>query len=203
MKKLLSIIIITLLIITSVKGQELTGFMGIPFGSTKSEIKTKFLAKNPNAKIYTDEVRTLTFTDFNFAGKKAMAVVFGLNEKSQMHTAVVLLETERDDDVFELYDNIVNEINDKYHYRDVDNEIWRYPFEKSDKYDYGVTAIKSGKCVLQSIWYFDVNDPESHDDDNAIAVQNTESCDIKITYQDGIMISNVVSNNKAKDSQDY
>lgn len=202
MKNLITFISIILLTI-SVNAQELTGFMGIPFGSTKSEIKTAFLNKNPNAKIHTDEATTLTFTNFTFGGRKAVAVVFGLNDQGKMHTAIVLLDNDNDDEVFELYDNVVSDINEKYHYRDVNNEIWKYPYERSDKFQHGVTAIKIGKCSLQSMWYFDIGDPSTHDDDNIICVENTQSCTVKITYQNGIMINEVVSKNKKKDSQDY
>lgn len=202
MKKLIIFISIILFTITT-KAQELTGFMGIPFGSTKTEIKSTFLSKNPNAKIHTDDTKSLTFTDFTFGGRKAIAVIFAINGEGKMHTAIVLLNNDNDDDVFDLYDGVVSDINNKYHYRDIDNEIWKYPYDKSDKYQHGTTAMKSGKCTLQSMWYFDVNDPSSHDDDNIIAVENTESCSVKITYQNGIMISDVVSKNKEKNSQDY
>jgi hypothetical protein len=201
MKKLL-LFILTIFTL-NVNAQELTGFMGIPFGSSKEDIKKIFLSKNVDAKIHTDEPRTITFTNFNFGGRKAVAVVFGLNDEGKMHTAIVLLENEYDDDVFELYDNVVADINNKYHYRDVNNEFWKYPYDKGDKYQHGTTAIKLGKCTLQSMWYFDVNDPSSHDDDNVIAVENTQTCTVKITYQNGLMISNVVSKNKEKNSQDY
>jgi hypothetical protein len=202
MKKLIIFISIILFTITT-NAQELTGFMGIPFGSTKTEIKSMFLSKNPSAKIHTDDTKSLTFTDFNFGGRKAIAVIFGINGEGKMHTAIVLLNNDNDDEVFDLYDDVVSDINNKYHYRDVNNEIWKYPYDKSDKYQHGTTAMKLGKCTLQSMWYFDVNDPSSHDDDNIIAVENTESCSVKITYQNGIMISDVVSKNKEKNSQDY
>lgn len=202
MKNLITFISITFFSITCI-AQELTGFMGIPFGSTKNEIKTIFLNKNPEAKIHTDEPRTLTFKNFKFGGREAVAVVFGLNDEGKMHTAIVLLNNDNDDDVFELYDDVVSDINNKYHYRDVNNEIWKYPYDKSDKFQHGTTAMKSGKCSLQSMWYFNVNDPYGHDDDNIIAVENTQSCTIKITYQNGMMINDVISKDKSKNSQDY
>lgn len=198
------IILITIILFNlSTNGQELTGFMGIPFGTSREEIKKTFLSKNPNSKIYTDKPGTLTLTDFTFGGRKALAVVFGLNDQNQMHTAIVLLENNNDDDVFELYDNVVTDINNKYHYRDVNNEVWRYPYTITDKYTYGVSAIKMGKCLYQSMWYFDVNDPTTHDDDNVIEVEITESCSVKISYQDGLMIDQVVIKNNEKNSQDY
>lgn len=202
MKKI--ILFILTIITINVNAQELNGFMGIPFGSSNEEIKKTFLSKNPTAKIYTDKPTTLTFTDFTFGGRKAAAVIFGLTDDSKMHTAVVLLENNNGDDyVFELYDNVVTDINQKYHYSDVTNEIWKYPYDKSDKFNHGVTAVKTGKCVLQSMWYFDVNDPNTHDDDNIIAVENTQSCLVKITYQNGLMISDVENKNKEKNSKDY
>lgn len=203
MKKI--ILFILTIIAINVNAQELNGFMGIPFGTSRSDIKKMFLSKNPTAKVYTDKPNTLTFTDFKFGGRNAAAVVFGLNDQDKMHTAVVLLEKNglSDDYVFELYDEVVNDINQKYHYRDIDNEIWKYPYDKSDKLTYGVTAIKLGKCILQSMWYFDVNNPNNNDDDNIIAVENTESCLIKITYQNGIMINEVETKNNQKNSQDY
>lgn len=202
MKRLIVFISIILCSVSSY-AQELTGFMNIPFGTKREDIKKSFLSKNPNSTIFTDKPGTLTFKDFTFGGRKAFAVVFALNSNDEFHTAVVLLENDNPYNVFDLYDNVVSDINEKYHFKDVDNELWRYPYDKSDKYDHGVTAIKTGKCTLESMWYFDVNDPSTHDDDNVIAVENTESCTIKITYQNGIMINEVVSKNKEKNSQDY
>lgn len=202
MKKLFAFISILLINITS-NAQELTGFMGIPFGTKRDEIKKLFLTKSPNSTIYTDKPGTLTFRDLQFGGRKAYAVVFGLNSEDEFHTAVVLLENNNDYEVFDLYDNVVADINNKYHDRDVDNELWRYPYDKSDKFNHGVTAIKTGKCQLQSMWFFDVNNPLSQDDDNVIAVENTESCTVKISYQNGLMINEVETKNKQKNSQDY
>lgn len=202
MKKI--ILFILTIVTINVNAQELNGFMGIPFGSAKEEVKKTFMSKNPNSKIYTDKPGTLTMTDFTFGGRTAVAVVFGFGESDKMHTAVVLLENSNGDDyVFELYENVVKDINNKYHYHDINNEMWKYPYDKSDKFNHGATAIKLGKCELQSMWYFDVNDPTTHDDDNIIAVENTQSCTVKISYQNGLLINEVVSKNNEKNSQDY
>jgi len=201
MKKLL-LFILTIFTL-NVNAQGLTGFMGMPFGSSKEEIKKTFLSKNPDAKIYADKSNTITFTDCVFGGRKTLGIIFGLNDNGQLHTVVVILENENENDVFDLYDNVVSDVNNKYHYRDINNEIWKYPYDKNDKFQHGTTAVKLGKCTLQSMWYFNVNDPSTHDDDNIIAVEVVESCTVKITYQNGIMINDVVEKNNAKNSQDY
>jgi len=202
MKKLLFSLLFTLLCVTSFS-QQLTGFMGFQFGITKSELKTKFMSKNPLATVYTDKPEVLTFENVSFGGRKAIAIIFAFTDDDKFHTGIVLLDNETEDMVFNIYDEIVQDVNTKYHYRDDKVEYWAYPYSASDKYNHGTTAMKIGKCRLQSIWRFDVNDPSSTDDDNVISVETTKSCNVKIAYQNGILINKVVSVKKEKDQQDY
>jgi hypothetical protein len=192
-------IVILLLTISNAYGQNLNGFMGFPFGTSKNQIKTEFKAKQPSATIYTDEKKTLTFTDAKFGGREAIGIVFAFTDDSKLHTAVVLLEPEFPDKVFTLYDEIITDINTKYHYYDNQNEDWTYPYDKSDKYQHGVTALKLGKLDASTMWKFPTTDGE----DNVIQVSITSSAFVKISYQDGNLINQVVSKNKEKSSADY
>lgn len=202
MKKILFYLLFTF-ICTTTFSQQLNGFMGIPFGTPKSELKSKFMSKNPSATIYTDKPEVLTLENVSFGGRKAIAIIFAFTGDDKFHTGIVLLENETEDMVFDMYDEIVQDINIKYHYRDDKLEYWAYPYSASDKLNHGTTAIKLGKCKLQSIWKFDVNDSTSTEDDNVISVEVTKSCNIKIAYQNGILINQVVSVKKEKDQQDY
>lgn len=202
MKKILLTLLLTFLFVNSFS-QQLTGFMGIPFGSSKSELKRSFMEKNGEATIYTDKPDVLTFENVRFGGRQTIAIIFAFTDDDKFHTAIVLLDNETDEMVFNIYDDVVDDINKKYHYRDGNVENWLYPYSASDKYNHGTTAMKLGKCKLQSIWSFDVNDPSSEDDDNVISVESTKTCKVKISYQSGILINQVVNSKKQKNSQDY
>lgn len=202
MKKLFLLMMLMTICVSSFS-QQLNGFMGIPFGTPKAELKEKFMAKNQTATIYTDKPDILTFENARFGGRNAIAIIFAFTNDGKFHTGIALLENETEDMVFNMYDEIVQDVNTKYHYRDDKLDYWAYPYSASDRYNHGVTAMKLGKCKLQSIWRFDVNDPSSTEDDNVISVETTKSCNIKVAYQNGIMINQVLSSKKEKDSQDY
>lgn len=196
MKKTL---LVALLLVNSAFAQQLTGIMGIPFGTSKSQIKSYFNSKQPQNKIYSDNNRDITFTNVKFGTRETEGIIFGLNDSSKYHTAVVLIKPSSESDIYDLYDKIVEEINAKYHYRDSQTEFWRYPYDSDDKYTYGITAIKMDKGVFQTAWLFPVENSEN----DIISVEITTAVWVKITYQNGNMIKEVVAKNNAKNSADY
>lgn len=195
-------LVIGLLFINTAKAQTttITGFIGIPFGCSKAEAKSKFLEKYPEAKIYTDKPHIFTYTDAKFGGRNTIAITLSFTDDDKFHTAVVCIDTPTDDDVFDLFDEITAEIDAKYRQHDFKNEFWKSPYDESDKDKYGVSAIKLGKCKLQSLWMFDI---EGKKDRNMIEVANNEFCNITITYQNEELISEQVARNKVKNSNDY
>lgn len=201
MKKMLLIIVAMLTISSANAENTLNGFMGIPFGTSKSEIVRLFKEKQPKSTIHTDDGKVLTFTDCQFAGRNAIAIVFALNDQSQVHTVTVLLDN-KDYEVWTVFDEVVSDIESKYKPRTGEYENWSYPYDKNDKYTHGITALKVNKLKKAAYWYFPVETGNS-DDDNVINVTINDNCHVKIIYQNGVMINQVVEKNKQKNSKDY
>ena len=64
--------------------------------------------------------------------------------------------------------------------------------------------VKNGKVTMQSLWTFDSrNTPSNTEDDNCIKTDVADDCLVIITYQDGLIIDEVVAKQKAKQSKDY
>ena len=64
--------------------------------------------------------------------------------------------------------------------------------------------VKNDRVTMQSLWAFDTrNTPSNDEDDNNISVMVTDDCVVKVTYQDGVLIDEVIEKQKAKNSQDY
>lgn len=196
MKKTL---LIALLLVNSAFAEQLTGFMGIPFGASKSELKAFYRTKQPESQIYSEDVRSIIFTNVTFGGRQTEGIVFGLTDSSKFHTAAALIKPAFESDIFDLYYKIVGEINIKYHYRDSQTESWKYPYDENDKYTHGTTAIKMNKGTLQTLWYFPVENGEK----NVIEVTITDALWVKICYQNGNMINDVVVKDIMKNSADY
>lgn len=180
----------------------LNGFLGIPFGSNKQQIKSTIQAKFPSAKIYEETEKKIVYDNIQFAGKNCLAMYFALNSEGRLHTAVVLLDNQ-DHEAFSLYDAIVLDLDKKYHYHDSQYENWSYPYDKSDRDQHGITALKVHKLKIMSFWNFAAADPNTTDDDNIIQVTITDGCNVKLSYQNGAMINEVVEKNNANNSKDY
>ena len=64
--------------------------------------------------------------------------------------------------------------------------------------------VKNDKVSMASLWSFDNrNTPSDPEDDNNISVFVTQECSVKITYQEGVIIDEVIAKKKAKESKDY
>mgnify|MGYP003344029859 CR=1 FL=1 len=137
-----------------------------------------------------------------FAGRKCLGIIFGLNKNGRYHTVLVLLDNE-EYEVFTVYDEVVADLNKKYHYMDSQTEDFKSPYEKGDKYQHGVTALKVHKLDLKTYWLFPAGDPSSTDDDNSIDVVATDGCNVRIRYQSGAMINQVIEDNSRENSKDY
>lgn len=192
-------ILFMLLMVNIATAEELNGIMGIQFGSSKATVKAQFMAKQPEATIYTDKPKTLTFQDTKFGGRKSLGIIFAFTDDDKLHTIIVLIDPEFESKAFSLYDEINQEINEKYHTYDKQWEDYTYPYDKSDRYSHGVTALKIGKLDVATTWNF----PDSTGEDNVIQTTITSNISVKITYQNGYLINQVVSKNKEKNSADY
>lgn len=182
--------------------KEMKGLMGISFGATKAEVKSIIQSKQPTIKIDNEKAETITYKGLMFGGRKTFATVFKFTDNGKFHTAVMLIDPDLPTKTYDLYDEIVSDINEKYYSCTHTVEKYKYPFDKSDRDN--MSALKGGYVTMYSLWYFDnLNTPDNESDDNAILVEVLPSYLIKVSYQDGVLIDEVVAKQKQQNSSDY
>lgn len=173
----------------------LNGFFGCKFGSNKQTIKSIMTSKT-GSKIYSENDNSIIFTGVKFAGHKANVIIFQfINNK--LHTAKVLLSSTYESGVIDLYNDIKNGINEKYYVTDDDYERYDEPYYKDDGYT--ISAIKLGKANFSAYWDFSNPKSDKEEDNNTISVEITQSLSVIISYQDGVLINEVIK----KNNKDY
>jgi hypothetical protein len=204
MKNILSLFLLLFFTFNISQGQskEMNSVMGIPFGSTRAQVKAAMSQKQPGIKIREEKSNIVIYNDGKFGGRSAFSFLFKFTDSDKLHTTIILLDPVYCNQVFELYDGIVSDINQKYYVSDFVVERYKYPYEKSDRENTNV--ITGGYATINTIWTFDMpNTPDSTDDDNAIMIEITNGCIVKVSYQDGVLIDEVVNKQKEKNSKDY
>ena len=189
MKNILSLFLLLFFTFNISQGQskEMNSVMGIPFGSTKAQVKAAMSQKQPGIKIREEKSNIVIYNDGKFGGRSAFSFLFKFTDSDKLHTTIILLDPVYCNQVFELYDGIVSDINQKYYVSDFVVERYKYPYEKSDRENTNV--ITGGYATINTIWTFDMpNTPDSTDDDNAIMIEITNNCIVKVSYQDGVLI---------------
>ncbi len=176
--------------------QQLEGFLGIKFGTSSEDVKD-FMFTKPNCTIDLEnsDNNQLFFEGAKFAGREPLFILFKFVD-NKFHTACVLIKPKLESQTIDLYNEIKNEVNEKYYKTEEDYETYKYPYEKNDGHT--ETAIELGKATFSAFWKFN-----SSSDENYIALSITEGLHIKINYQDGSLVQIAVDREKAKNIDDY
>lgn len=204
MKSILTTFLLLFFAINISLGQNkvMNSVMGIPFGSTKAQVRAAMLEKQPGIKIREEKPNIIIYDKGKFGGRESFSFLFKFTDSGKLHTAIVLLDPIYCSQVHELYDGIVSDINGKYYVSDLSIERYKYPYDKSDRENTNV--ITGGYATIHTIWTFDMaNTPDNTDDDNAIMIEITNNCIVKVSYQDGVLIDEVVNKQKEQNSKDY
>jgi hypothetical protein len=176
--------------------QKLEGFLGIKFGASTESVKDFMLAKpNCNLDLENSDNNQLFFEGAKFAGRDPLFILFKFVD-NKFHTACVLIKPKLESQTIDLYNEIKDEINEKYYKTSEDYETYKYPYEKNDGHT--ETAIELGKASFSSYWKFNASSK-----DNYIALSITEGLHIKISYQDGMLVQIAVERENAKNNDDY
>lgn len=195
------ILLVFMAISTVSNGKTLDVFFGFRFGCSMDSIKKGMLMK-PGCTIdskNSNETR-LVFDNVKFAGRDASFMSFSfINNK--FHTGAVSIAPNLKSQIIDLYNEIKSELNEKYFVTKDDFEIYKSPYEKGD--GYYETAIKLGKASFSSYWMFENPKSNKEDQKNTISLKITETLNISIKYQDGILIDEAVDKSKAKNFKDY
>jgi hypothetical protein len=205
MKKLFIAVLATLSIsLCNAQDMQMKGVMSLEFGSTREQVKQTLLAKQPGAKVYSSTERSMSFQDVTWGAYKTFLFMCQFSDDNRLHSVLIFVEPDHCSKVFTLYDEITKIINERYYVTTKSLESYSYPYERKDKYRYTETMVKNGKVTMQSLWTFDSRStPTDTEDDNCIKAEVADECLVIITYQDGLIIDEVIAKQKAKQSKDY
>ena len=159
-----------ILISNKIKPQKLDRFFGMKFRSNIDSIKNAMLSK-PECKLIPNfsNQNMLSFSHVKFAGKDVVFMAFKFFNK-KFFSGVVLIRPSFEGDIINLYNNIRDELNEKYFKSEINQESYEYPFSK----DIGnsIEAIKLHKATFLTIWMF-ASQTEKNEDNNGISLTIT------------------------------
>lgn len=179
----------------------LPGCFGLNFGCSRQEVKDMMRLKHPEAEILKDDQKSLGYSGGTWAGRDAYIWIFAFTSDGKLHTATVSMKPDKESGIWTLYDDVCQDLTDKYGSEKIDNEDWLYPYTSKDKYTYGVSALKMGKVTIYKTWVF-ANDTPTDDDDNALQIKISDGVYVTVKYQDGVLIQDVVRQNSEKRKSD-
>jgi hypothetical protein len=182
----------------------MTSVMGIDLGTTKAKVTEILASKQPDSKVYSQTEKSLSYTDVKWGDYKTYLVIFQFSDDDRLHTVQIMIEPEFPKGVFNLYDEVTSKLTERYGNSKKKVEYYSHPYTKADKYKYTESMVKRGNVTMISLWTFDSpNTPSDEDDDNTIQVKVVPECLVKISYQDGVIINEVVKKQKENNSKDY
>jgi hypothetical protein len=194
MKKL-SFILLILPILSSGQTKTLDGFLGIKFGTTKAASIAAIKAKGGVQDLKSSNPEDLVFDGVTFANRKTSFIrVSFINNK--LYQGDIFLAPSKEPKLIELFETIVEELNDVYGEGKV-YKSFKSPFEEGDGYE--ITALTTGHAEYNAYWF--VN--SSVGAKNAISLKITESGFVKLSYQDDKLIDIVIDKQKAEKAKDY
>jgi hypothetical protein len=175
----------------------LDGFLGIEFGSSLEIVKEKFASKTGIILESVDDENDALFCNgAKFAGRETEMMLF-LSFDNQFCKGVVYVKPSLESKVIDLYNQIRNEINQKYFKTDLDYEFYTSPYEKDDGYT--ESAISLGKADFSCYWNFE----NIGTIENTISLIISEKLEIVISYENGNLMKLLVERNQEKNSVDY
>ena len=184
--------------------KQVKGALGMNFGITKDQVLQHMREKYPTAVIESQGEKFISYKKIKWGEFNTYLVTIKFY-KNQMHTAIIYVNVDPLHDLFNTYDNVVNVIDKNYYYSTDEAEKYLYPYDKSDKDKYTESICTNQKVTLSKLWTFDVNNtPDNKDDDNALQVAvKCPAFLIQVTYQDGVLINQAVSEQETNRAKDY
>jgi hypothetical protein len=171
---------------------KLTGFFGMPFGSSMEECRKVMLSKGGTLDKKSSNASALVFDAVTFGGRKTFFMRLEFH-KNRLCNAKAFFKPVMEAKVFDLYNDIKADLTSKYPDLPQEFETYKYPYEKGDGHE--ITAIKLGKASVATFWVFA--------DNNAISIEIISDVVIKLTYEDAGLARKAIEEEKVKSSSDY
>lgn len=179
---------VLLLLVMFVFGDTLTGFWGIPFGSSTETVKKLMIAKGGKFSQKNSTKTFLMFTDVRFAGRTPVAITFGM-VNNKMHTARVYYTAEVPNLTLDLYQDIKGELNTRYFVSTADYANFKSPYSEGDGYE--ISAIKLGAASYSCYWFFTRPGEQDPEVTNVLWLEIDTDLYVILGYQDGRLIKTV------------
>lgn len=145
------LLIVGLFFVSFVSAVPLTGFWGVPWGTSSPEIETIMSSKG--YVVTYKSVNALYYKNVKFAGRIGDAAFFLRDSKFAYG---VFVFTPGNNLAYDTYVSMKNDLTDKYGQPDKDKEEYSYPYTKNDGHT--ETAIMMNYVKMSSAWAFDAGD---------------------------------------------
>ena len=179
MKKVLLLLVLATNVATAQVTDTLSGFLGIPFGSSKKEVKENILkngaviSEETSDNLYVKNIKqVITNQDVSMA-------MFRFTDDDKLFSGSMLVEPSSIPSSVDVYETIVSKISLKY---GEGNEFVdaKYPYSESDKTR--ISAIMSGYVSVSTTWKINDTDP-NNSEKNRIVVRITKTPSIFVMMQ--------------------
>ena len=189
MKKIIFIWLL-LFFSTTCFARELNGFLGMPFGSDEKTVQSVMEKKGSTLDFKHIKVDSFIMDGGMFAGRQIDFILFGFIDK-KLYTANAYLKTNDKVNIQDFFDSLRKELDEKYGESDY-YRVFTRPYNDGEGDE--LQAIEGGFAEIKSYWIFD--------NGNAITIKITKDLDIKLVYQDGKLIDQVIEKQKKKNKND-
>lgn len=166
---------------------DVTGVLGIPFGSSKEKTNQVMIAKGTKKDLSS---KSPMYTGVAFGAYKNCMVIFSfINDK--MYQAIIMLPSDVEGTTVDKYDELNSELAKKY--GEGENlTTFKYPYEKGDGHE--LTAIRIGKADYTTYWIRQ---------QGSLSTYISKNLDIFIKYQDRALIKEAIKEQDSKNVSEY
>ena len=166
---------------------DVTGVLGIPFGSPKEKVNEVLIAKGAKKDLAS---KAFLYTGVSFGAYKNCMVIFSFIN-SKLYQALIMLPSDTEGTTLDRYEELNSELAKKYGKGETFS-TFKYPYEKGDGHE--LTAIKIGKAEYNTYWI---------KQQGSLSTYITKDLYIFIKYQDRTLIKEVVKEEDSKNVSEY
>lgn len=153
--------------------QTLDGFLGIKWGTLKADVIKTIKSRGG---VINSETEDRVFANKLKFGRYIPEGVGFAFFKNRLCLGIVMIKSEQETQTIELYDEICDEISNKYFQPTETIEKYKYPFSKDDGDE--AAAISNGSATISRKWEFQ----RPGINKGRISISVKQSHDIIITY---------------------
>ena len=199
MKKLLLLLVLATNVATAQVSDTLTGFLGVPFGASRQQVKAYILKNGATiSEESTDAVYVKNISQV-ITSQTVSIAMYRFTSNDKMFSGSMLVEPPNTPSAIDVYESIVSKISLKYGEGEEIVDA-KYPFSEADKNK--VSAITGGYVSVATRW--DINDinPENKIK-NKIVVRITKTPSIFVMMQNEQLFEMHMKEKEEKDKNSY